>query len=59
MVIFQELERVRRIWQEEGLKVPDKQHPRGRHVFGGALCATHRCKNSVYRTRQSMGERLL
>ncbi len=31
-------ERVRRIWQEEGLKVPDKQHPRGRLWLNDGSC---------------------
>jgi putative transposase len=31
-------ERVRRIWKEEGLKVPDKQHPRGRLWLNDGSC---------------------
>jgi len=31
-------DRVRRIWQEEGLKVPDKQHPRGHLWLNDGSC---------------------
>ena len=31
-------DRVRRIWKEEGLKVPDKQHPRGRLWLNDGSC---------------------